>query len=85
MEPVIVVNKIDLLSCEEEHQFFELFLETYEALHIPVIAVSVFTGEGLELLKKQMKERSSVFSGQSGVGKTSLINAITGLISLSVP
>jgi ribosome biogenesis GTPase / thiamine phosphate phosphatase len=79
MEPVIVVNKTDLMSSNHEKAFFELFIKTYKALHIPVIPVSAFTGEGIEALKKQMQNKSSVFSGQSGVGKSSLINAVTGL------
>ena len=80
MEPVIVVNKIDLLSAgSKEQALFELFTTTYRSLHIPVIPISASTGEGVETLKKYMRDKASVFSGQSGVGKSSLINAVTGL------
>ncbi len=80
MRPVIVINKIDLLAQnEEERDLFELLVATYKAIGIPVLAISVETGEGLDQLKKQMANCASVFSGQSGVGKSSLINAITGL------
>lgn len=78
MEPVIVVNKVDLLE-KKDAPFFEMFIKIYTALNIPVIPLSAETGEGIEKLKKQMKGKASVFSGQSGVGKSSLINAITGL------
>ncbi len=77
MEPVIVVNKIDLLP--DKDPLFEAFVETYRALKIPVIPLSATTHEGIDDLKKQMTGRSSVFSGQSGVGKSSLINSVTGL------
>lgn len=84
MRPVIVINKMDLLEPESaEKKLVELFINTYRALQIPVITVSTFTGEGVEVLRRQMEGRSSVFSGQSGVGKSSLINAMTGL-SLSI-
>lgn len=80
MEPVIVINKIDLLEKDDkEKQLFDLFLSSYRSLNIPVIPISAVTGEGIELLKKQMKDKASVFSGQSGVGKSSLINNVTGL------
>lgn len=80
MAPVIVINKIDLLQENTEEQ--ALFLEcqaAYQALSIPCIPISLKTGEGLEELKRVMQNKSSVFSGQSGVGKSSLINAVTGM------
>lgn len=80
MQPVIVVNKMDLLKSDSrEKKDFELFLQTYRKFRIPVIPLSAETGEGMDLLKKQMQNKASVFSGQSGVGKSSLINAMTGL------
>ncbi len=80
MKPVIVINKIDLLEeGSEEAALYHQFREAYEALGIPVIPLSAETGEGIEQLKEQMKNKASVFSGQSGVGKSSLINTMTGL------
>lgn len=83
MQPVIVINKIDLLEektplAEEERELFETLKRSYAQAGIPVIAVSTVTGEGLNELQELMKDKSSVFSGQSGVGKTSLINRIIG-------
>jgi ribosome biogenesis GTPase len=43
-----------------------------------VVGISVKTGEGLDALKALTNGKTSVFSGQSGVGKSSLINAVTG-------
>jgi ribosome biogenesis GTPase len=87
MEPVIVVNKIDFLNhlpqeisvdLSEEKTLYEEFLYVYRALNFKVIPVSVETLEGIETLKETMHGKTSVFSGQSGVGKSSLINLITG-------
>jgi ribosome biogenesis GTPase / thiamine phosphate phosphatase len=86
MEPIIVVNKIDLLESneievqEQEHQkiLYAEMLDAYKTMDIPIIAVSSLTGEGIPRLKESMKNKTSVFSGQSGAGKSSLINALTG-------
>ena len=87
MNPVIVVNKIDLLNStffdknliESQRILFQEFLTAYASVGIPVISVSTVTGEGMEALMQVMKDKASVFSGQSGVGKSSLINKMTGL------
>lgn len=88
MEPVIVVNKIDLLkerpasldepTYEAQLALYKEFITIYHALDIPIIEVSTYTGKGLDKLKEMMEHKASVFSGQSGVGKTSLINMILG-------
>ena len=80
MDPVIVINKIDLLADHEQEKFmYNEVLSAYALAGIPVISLSIKTGEGLDDLRNAMKDKVSVFSGQSGVGKTSLINLITGL------
>lgn len=85
MTPVIVINKIDLLKGsllpedQLEKKRYEMFKTTYEELGMEVIPISVVTKEGIDRLKQVMKDKSSVFSGQSGVGKSSLINEITHL------
>lgn len=88
MDPIIVVNKIDYLDTppesvdpevlDEERALFNEALSTYQNLHIPIFPVSAHTGEGLDELKKAMQHKTSVFSGQSGSGKSSLINATQG-------
>lgn len=75
MEPILVINKIDLATHSEEE---EHIIHTYRSLNIPVLLVSVKTQEGLSKLLTIMQNKANVFSGQSGVGKTSLINLITG-------
>lgn len=86
MQPVIVVNKIDLLEDPtvdetlrlQERELYTEFLEAFSAVNIPVIPVSAQSGHGLDALRNIMKDKASVFSGQSGVGKSALIQAITG-------
>lgn len=88
MQPIILINKIDLLNnppknipseeVDAEKISLEEFLEAYRPLNIPILTLSVSTGENLDTLKKLMENKTSVFSGQSGVGKSSLINAIIG-------
>lgn len=80
MTPIVVINKIDLLEeGTEEKDLFDQFVADYKMAGVCVIPLSATTGEGIDSLKKIMQEKSSVFSGQSGSGKSSLINAVTGL------
>lgn len=86
MQPIIVINKMDLLDDEsqeeqlrlQEAELLEEFLRAYSAEET-VIAVSASTGQGIDELREVMRDKASVFSGQSGVGKSSLINTMTGL------
>ena len=76
MHPVIVVNKIDLLDelGPEERDLYREFLVAYERLGYPILSVSTKTSSGIANLRAMMKNKASVFSGQSGVGKSSLLN-----------
>lgn len=76
LHPLIVINKIDLLatiSPEEQHHYHE-FLRVYEPLGYPILSVSTFDKTGIEALRSLLTGKTSVFSGQSGVGKSSLLN-----------
>jgi ribosome biogenesis GTPase len=81
MHPVLLINKMDLLAeaSDEDLELFQEFLSAYEPLGLPILSISTTTGLGVEALRSLMKDKSSVFSGQSGVGKSSLINAAFGL------
>lgn len=80
LEPIIVVNKIDLLqdpAAAKEKELYEECVRIYRQLGITIIGISAVTGEGMDQLRAVMQGKTSVFSGQSGVGKSSLINIVT--------
>ncbi len=66
------------LEDSKEAALFEEFREIYEALGYLILPVSCTTKSGISTLRKVMQKRTSVFSGQSGVGKSSLINLTLG-------
>ena len=71
----IVLNKVDLYR-ESHAEMLEAFHDIYEGAGYPVIEVSALTGEGVEELREACKGHISLFSGVSGVGKSSLIKAL---------
>lgn len=71
----IVLNKWDLMS--EEHAGIVAELRNnYVRIGYPVLAVSAKTGEGMDTLSEHLAGKTSVFTGPSGVGKSSLINVL---------
>lgn len=76
LQPIIVLSKIDLLETKE---LYDQFLKDYEPLGYPIISVSTVSGVGIAELRALLQNKTSVFSGQSGVGKSSLLNACFGL------
>lgn len=80
LHPAILINKIDLQEkYPEEKELLEEIKELYSNLGFPLVCVSGRTGEGMDELKALLKDKVSVFSGQSGTGKTLLVNTLTGL------
>lgn len=74
MDAVIVVNKSEIDSTLEERVRRE-----YASCGFRVIAVSAMTGEGIAALQEAMEGELCCFAGQSGVGKSSLINCLLGI------
>ena len=75
LEIIICVNKIDLAD--------KNFLRDYERLY-KIIRTSTVTGEGIDELKNILSEGVTVFAGPSGVGKSSLMNALDENLNLKV-
>jgi ribosome biogenesis GTPase / thiamine phosphate phosphatase len=73
VDPVVLMNKIDL--CKNMQEIDDL-KALYEGLGYRFIAVSIHDKKSIELLAGLLKDRTSVFIGPSGVGKTSLLNEI---------
>ncbi len=72
---LLIMNKSDYGLTEEEFERWKL----YNDLGYKIIAVSSVDGDGLEDLKKLLKGKTTAFVGQSGVGKSTLINTLTGM------
>ena len=68
----IVINKLDLLPAAALHERFAEF----ERIGYPLLPTSALTGAGVDALRATLSGRLSVFTGPSGVGKTSLLNRI---------
>jgi ribosome biogenesis GTPase len=72
LHPVICLNKADLVDPVE----FVPLVGAFAQMGVPAILTSATTGRGIDPLRERLAGRTSVFSGQSGVGKSSLLNAI---------
>ena len=72
---VLVFNKTDLLSDEERH-YQQLMVQLYETVGYECRAVSAETGEGVEELRPLLEGKITLLSGNSGVGKSTLINRL---------
>ncbi|MBN1524753.1 MAG: ribosome small subunit-dependent GTPase A [Spirochaetales bacterium] len=80
VHPIICMNKIDLGVEAEVMQR----LREYETVGYEVFHVSAKSGEGLEALRQMLKSKTTVFAGQSGVGKSSILNALVPDLGLRV-
>ena len=80
IDALIVANKIDLVAKTTADAYFNM----YAALGYPVLYTSAHTGEGVDLLRHALQDKISAFAGPSGVGKSSLLNAIQPDLGLHV-
>ena len=74
---LVCLNKTDLDPAEE-------LFDIYSRSAIPVLRVSAETGEGMEALRERIRGKLSVFTGNSGVGKSSILNRLCPNLSLRV-
>ena len=81
---VLVINKVDLLTDTDDAELLQAFAYLYRSIGYQVILTSTVTGEGLEELKEKMKGKTTLLSGNSGVGKTSIINTLVPEAGLRV-
>ncbi len=80
IQALIVANKVDLVDQEKASASFGL----YEKLGYRVLYTSAHTGQGVDALQGQLKDKISALAGPSGVGKSSLLNAIQPELGLHV-
>jgi ribosome biogenesis GTPase len=81
IEPVICINKTDLLS---DIEILEEATEYYKDQNIKIVFVSCENNTGFDELKEVLRNKTSVFSGHSGVGKSSIINILMPDLNLKV-
>jgi ribosome biogenesis GTPase / thiamine phosphate phosphatase len=72
---IVVLNKADLFR-EKEKKQYEAWKEMYEDIGYRFLLTSTQTGEGIETLRTLLKDKITLMSGHSGVGKSTLINAL---------
>jgi ribosome biogenesis GTPase len=81
IEAVLVFNKIDTLDDITLDE--QLYLQhVYSEIGYKCLRISAQTGKGIEELKSLMKDKVSMFSGHSGVGKSTLVNALEPTLNL---
>jgi ribosome biogenesis GTPase len=80
IQPVLCLNKADLI----EPAHYQPLIGLYSQLGVPVLLTSATDGTGIDRLRQRLRGRATVFSGQSGVGKSSLLNAIQPGLDLRV-
>ncbi|PWJ59589.1 ribosome biogenesis GTPase [Dyadobacter jejuensis] len=78
---VIIFNKLDLLS-EEFYPFLQELMDLYSGLGYQCLATSAIEKEGLEEFEGLLKGKTSLLSGHSGVGKSTLVNVIAPTLDL---
>lgn len=71
---VIAVNKTDLLTDEDDIEYLNAFVYLYESIGYKVVKISAKTKDGLETLIDALKDKITLLSGNSGVGKSTIIN-----------
>lgn len=81
MRPMLIVNKVDLASGTDE---LAKLVALYESLGYRVLPVSAHSGDGVDELRTLLADGSSALVGPSGVGKSSLLNALEPGLSLKV-
>jgi len=73
LEAIICINKVDLV---EDQQDFEETLQAYRDLGYQMILTSAETGIGVDTLREVLRDKLTVFTGLSGVGKSSLLSGV---------
>lgn len=81
--PIIVINKIDLNISDITNKDLSYIKNVYGNLGFQIIEVSAKNNIGIDVLKEKLHNKISAFSGDSGVGKSSIINKIFGTNSLT--
>lgn len=74
VKTTLLINKIDLLVDEEDRQYLDAVTYLYRSIGYDVMHISGLIGEGIDRLRERIAGKISLFSGNSGVGKSTIIN-----------
>ncbi|MEM9368530.1 MAG: ribosome small subunit-dependent GTPase A [Planctomycetota bacterium] len=80
LEAVVVINKVDLLDTTE----LQHLVGVYASMGVRILCASAETGTNVDLLSAYLRNRNTALAGQSGVGKSSLLNAVQPGLGLAV-
>lgn len=83
-EALLCVNKVDRLDTVQKQESELAKLEPYDAMGLSIVLCSAETGFGMEEVRRLLEGRLCAFVGHSGVGKSSLINALAPGLDLAV-
>ena len=78
---VLIFNKTDLLD-DDEQRYQQMLVHLYETIGYECRAISAETGDGVDALRPLLKEKITLLSGNSGVGKSTLINRLVPNVNL---
>ena len=78
---VLLFNKTDLLDADELH-YQQMLIHLYETIGYECRAISAETGEGIDALLLMLEDKITLFSGNSGVGKSTIINRLVPGVNL---
>ena len=74
---ILVINKIDILADDPDNaELLDAVTHLYRSIGYTVVAVSAATGEGFDTLRQELASKVTLLSGNSGVGKSSIINRL---------
>ena len=74
IEASLIINKIDLIEDEEEKEYLDAVTYLYESIGYKVFHVSALDGTGIDKLRCELRGKTTLLSGNSGVGKSTIIN-----------
>lgn len=80
--PVILIfNKTDILD-EDERRYIDMMMQLYRTVGYECVALSAETGDGVDALMPMLEGKTTLFSGNSGVGKSTLLNRLVPGLNL---
>lgn len=74
VKALVIFNKIDLLESDEDREFLDAVTYLYDSIGYDTVHVSAKRGDGIEVLREKLLHKITLFSGNSGVGKSTVIN-----------